>query len=326
MKKLIVGLFFLTLFSISLQAQKVNNYTYKLDNGIVVKMEKDWGNVWVQQSQAAFKPEDDKHSVDVTMRTMGELFASGTTSTKLFAAGKEVKTTDTPAGTYDLKVMAKLSGKPGIISFDINGVEVKPKMKTTVTVTIYDYQIIIEEVAAPAKGLAAYESKVIKYKGNAETSAKCGIPTFYAKGARDKSIAQDEKTTDQSGKIKPGTYDVQIGIDVCAQSQKIWLENFTMKPDVSYKITANLNAGEITYAGVNREVKKMQMYPAGTADRLQGVAKPDKAAERMIIDPAAGKLPCPPGSYDVLLNIGPDKKYEWRKGIVVRTGARTDVK
>ena len=149
---------------------------------------------------------------------------------------------------------------------------------------------------------------------------------FYAKGARDKAITQDEKTTDLTGKIKPGTYDVQIGIDICAQSQKIWLENFTMKPDVTYKITANLNAGEVVYAGVNREVKKLHMYPAGTADRLKGVAKPDKASERIVFEPAASKFPCPPGSYDVLINIGPDKKYEWRKGIVVRTGTRVDIK
>jgi len=234
--------------------------------------------------------------------------------------------TDTPAGTYDMKVTAKLSGKPGTITFEVNGVEVKSKMKTTVSVTIYDYQITIDEVAAPAKGLAAYESKVIKYKGNADVSPKCGILVFYSKGVRDKAITQDEKTTDQTGKIKPGTYDVQIGIDVCAQSQKIWLENFTMKPDVNYKITANLNAGEVTYAGVNRDVKKLHMYPAGTADRLQGVAKPDKASERIVFDPATAKYPCPPGSYDVLINIGPDKKYEWKKGIVVRTGARSDVK
>jgi hypothetical protein len=326
MKKIITCLFILVTFILTLQAQKVSNYTYKLDNGIVVKMEKDWANVWVQQSQAEFKAGEDKRAVNVVMRTMGDLLASGSTTSKLLRSGKEVKMTDTPAGTYDLKVSAKLSGKPGIISFDVNGVEVKAGMKTTLTITIYDYQIIIDEVAAPSKGLATYESKVIKYKGNTETSAKCGIPVFYAKGARDKAITQDEKTTDQTGKIKPGTYDVQIGIDVCAQSQKIWLENFTMKPDVTYKITANLNAGEVTYAGVNRDVKKLHMYPAGTADRLKGVAKPDKASERIVFEPAALKFPCPPGSYDVLINIGPDKKYEWRKGIVVRTGTRVDIK
>jgi hypothetical protein len=326
MKKSIIILSVLAFFSIALQAQKVNNYNYKLDNGIVVRMEKDWGNVWVQQNQAEFKAGEDKKTVAVVMRSMGDLLAAGTTTTKLMAAGKEVKMTDTPAGTYDLKVSAKLSGKPGIISFDINGVVVKAKMKTTVTVTIYDYQISIEELATPAKGLAGYDSKVLKYKGNPEVSPKCGIPVFYTKGTRDKAIAPDEKTTEMSGKIKPGTYDLVIGIDVCAQSQKIWLENFTLKPDVTYKITANLNAGEIAYAGVNREVKKLHMYPAGTADKLQGVAKPDKTLERIVFDPAITKYPCPPGSYDVLVNIGPDKKYEWRKGIVVRTGTRTDVK
>jgi hypothetical protein len=304
----------------------VNNFTYKLDNGVIVKMERNWGNVWVQQVQEAFKAGEEQRSVNVVLRPMGELLSSGTTTTKLTKEGKEVKTTGTPGGTYDLKVTSGLSGKPGSLSFDVNGIVVKDKMKTTVTLTIYDYQVNIDEVAAPSKGLASYDSKVIKYKNNSETSPKCGIPVFYQKGVRDKSVVPDVKTTDLTGKIKPGTYDVQIGVDVCSQFQKIWLENFTMKPDVSYKISVNLNAGEVVYAGVNRDVKKLHMYPAGTADRMQGVAKPDKSLERIVFEPATTKYPCPPGSYDVLLNIGPDKKYEWRKSVYVRTGTRTDVK
>ena len=325
MKKSIF-VFILLAIIIPLQAQKVSNYTYKLDNGIVVKMEKDWGNVWVQQSQAEFKAGDNQRSVDVAVRSMGDLLAQGSTTSKLLSAGKEVKMTGTSPGTYDLKFSAKLSGKPGIISFDINGIEVKAKMKTNVTITIYDYQFNIEEVATPGKGLATYDSKVIKYKGNTDLSPKCGAPTFYAKGARDKTVNPDEKTSDLAGKIKPGTYDVLLTIDVCTSGQKIWLENFTMKPDVTYKLTTNLNAGEITYGGTIRDVKKLHMYPSGTADKMQGVAKPDKATERIVFEPATSKFPCPPGSYDVLINIGNGSKYEWRKGIVVRTGTRVDIK
>jgi len=326
MKKSVLLSIIVALAALQLHAQKVSNFSYKLDNGIVVKMDKNWGNVWVQQIQEAFKAGEEQKSINVVLRPMGDLLSSGSTTTKLLNAGKEVKTTGTPAGTYDLKVTSKLSGKPGLLSFDVSGIVVKDKMKTTVTLTIYDYQVNIDEVAAPAKGLASYDSKVIKFKNNSETSPKCGIPVFYQKGARDKAVTPDEKTTELTGKIKPGTYDLQVGVDVCAQFQKIWLENFTMKPDVSYKISVNLNAGEVVYAGVNRDVKKLHMYPAGTADRMQGVAKPDKAYERIVFEPAMTKYPCPPGSYDVLLNIGPDKKYEWRKGVIVRTGTRTDVK
>jgi len=326
MIKSIFAFIFLAVIIIPLKAQKVSNYTYKLDNGIVVKMEKDWGNVWVQQSQAEFKAGEDKQSVSVVVRSMGDLLAQGSTTSKLLSGGKEVKMTGAPPGIYDLKFIAKLSGKPGMISFDISGVEVKAKMKTTVNVTIYDYQLNIEEVATPGKGLAVYDSKVIPYKGSTSQSPKCGAPSFYAKGTRDKAINPDEKTSDLGGKIKPGTYDVALTIDVCSSGQKIWLENFTMKPDVTYKLTTNLNAGEIIYAGTNRDVKKLHMYPAGTADKMQGVAKPDKSTERVVFEPATVKYPCPPGSYDVLINIGNGAKYEWRKGIVVRTGTRTDVK
>ena len=94
---------------------------------------------------------------------------------------------------------------------------------------------------------------------------------------------------------------------------------------MSYKITTNLNAGEVTYAGVTRDVKKLHMYPVGTADRLKA-AKPDKSSELGCYDPATNKFACPPGSYDVLVNIGDGAKYEWKKNIVVRTGMRSDVK
>jgi len=324
MKKSVFILLLAAVIVFPLQAQKVSNYTYKLDNGIVVKMEKGWGNVWVQQSQAAFAPSEEQQSVVASVRTMGDL-TSGSTI-KMTSAGKDVRMKDAAPGTYDLKITSKLSGKPGTITFDVAGIVVKPKMKTTVTVTLYNYQIIIDEVAAANKGLAGYESRIIKFKGNSDQSPKCGIPSFYQKGLRDKTIAPDEKVSDLNGKIKPGTYDVLLAMDVCGYNQKIWLENFTLKSDVTYKITANLNAGEITYAGLNKDVKKLRMYPAGTADRLQGVAKPDKTSEIIVYDPANLKYPCSPGSYDILIEIGTTPKYEWKKGIVVRTGGRVEVK
>ncbi|MBK7626684.1 MAG: hypothetical protein IPJ16_05690 [Bacteroidales bacterium] len=44
-------------------------------------------------------------------------------------------------------------------------------------------------------------------------------------------------------------YDVLIAIEIKGKLQKVWLENFEMKPDMSYKIFFNLNGGEITYTG-----------------------------------------------------------------------------
>jgi hypothetical protein len=326
MKKSVFLLFLAAVISYPLLAQKASNYTYKLDNGIVVKMEKCWGNIWIQQSQAEFKAGDDQHSVDVVVRPMGELLKPGSTTLKLLSAGKEVKMAGAPAGTYDLKINMLLSGKPGMISFEAPGIVVKPKMKTTVTVTIHDYQILIDEAAGANKGLAGYDSKVLRYKGNSEQNLNLGQPSFYAKGSHDKKLTPDAPANDLSGKIKPGTYDVCISIDISGKMQKVWLENFTMKPDVNYKITTNLNSGEITYAGMNRDVKQLLLYPAGTADKLQGVAKPDKSIEIIAYEPATNKYACRPGSFDALLVIGNGTKNEWKKGIVVRTGTRADVK
>lgn len=323
MKKISVSLFLLVATVLFLSGQTVSNFTYKLDNGITVKTEHGWGHVWVQQQQATIAPSEEKQSVVVSVRTMGDLTKSSVT--KLTSGEKEVRLKDAAPGTYNLKVTSALTGKPGTITFDVSGIVVKPNMKTSVNITIYDYQILIEETKAANNGLASYESRVIRHKTSNDLNPKCGIPTFFLKGVRDKSVVPAEKTSDLSGKIKSGTYDVQLVIDVCGHVQKIWLENFALKSDMSYKITTNLNAGEVTYAGVTRDVKKLHMYPAGTADRLKA-AKPDKSAELGCYDPATSKFACPPGTYDVLVNIGDGTKYEWKKNIVVRTGIRSDIK
>jgi hypothetical protein len=323
MKKLIILLLFQVVLIIPLLSQTVSNFNYKLDNGIVVKMERAWAHEWVQQRQDPFTGTETT-SVTVNVRTMGDLTQSSVF--KLTSGGKDIRMKDAAPGTYDLKITSKLSGKPGTISFDIKGILVKPKMMTTVNVTIYNYQINIEEAPATNKGLAYYESKISRYKGNTEQNLNWGLPTFYAKGAHDKAIAPNEPMADTYGKIKPGTYDLLITLDVAGYVQKIWLENFVMKPDINYKINTNLNAGEITYAGVNREVKQLHIYTAGTADKMQGAAKRDISKEFITYDRALLKWACPPGTYDVLLNIGNGAKYEWRKNVIVRSGARTDVK
>jgi hypothetical protein len=324
MKKSFIALLFLAVFGYPLSGQTAINFSYKFDNGTAVKTDHDWGHIWIQQKQDAFTQNEEHVSVVISVRTFGD-FAQNTTS-KLTLAGKEVKLKDATPGTYDLKITSKLSGKPGTISFDAEGIVVKPKMKTTVTVIIYKYQVSVEETPMSNKGLSGYDSRIAWYKGNLDETMKVGVISFFAKGAHDKKLVPDAATNDISGKIKPGTYDIMIAIDISGHSQKVWLENFTMKPDVNYKILTNMNAGTIVYAGMNKDVKKLYLYPAGTADRLQGVAKPDKASEVIACEPAVAVFACPPGSYDVLLGMANGTKFEWEKGVVVRTGTRTDVK
>ena len=128
------------------------------------------------------------------------------------------------------------------------------------------------------------------------------------------------------GKIKPGTYDVLISIDISGQKQKVWLENFVMKSDINYKIAINLNGGVIIYTGGNKDVKDMHLYPAGTAARQTVTPAPVKNMELGGYESLTLLNACPPGSYDVLLYFGKGNKYEWRKNIVVKTGTKTEVK
>jgi hypothetical protein len=324
MKKL---LFLSTIFSLlilSIKGQTVSNYSYLLDNGINVKMERCWKQVWVQQTFEAIKDGTTTPPLAVNTRTLGDLISSS--AYKLLSSGKEVKVQGAAPGTYDLKLTFKLSGKPGSLSFVVNNVVIKPKTKTSLSVILYDYQIAMTETPGTQGGLSFYESTVNSYKGSTDQNPNRGVFSFYAKGKHDSKIAPDEATSEIKGKIKPGTYDMLLTISISGQKHEVWLENFTMKPDISYKIAINLNAGVIVYTGGIKEVKTMHLYPAGTADQQTGKPSPDKTREILNHENIAFTNPCKPGSYDILLEFGKGARYEWRKGIIVQSGVRREVK
>jgi hypothetical protein len=323
MKKLFFLFFILSLPILSLQGQTVSNYIYLLDNGINVKTSHSWSHVWVQQTNEAIKAGDQSTPLAVNTRTLGNLISSS--AYKLLSAGKEVKMQGIAPGTYDLKLTFKLSGKPGTLSFIVGNIVIKLKTKTSVSVTLYDTQVKIAETPGTLKGLSAYESNVSSFNGNVEQITYKGVFSFYAKGKHDTKITPDEATGETKGKIKPGTYDVLITIGISGQKHEVWLENFVMKPDVSYKIGTNLNGGVIAYTGGNKEVKSMGLYPAGTAAQQTAKPAPDKTREIIGYESIKLTNACPPGSYDVLLNFG-GIRYEWRKNIVVQTGVRAEVK
>lgn len=324
MKKSLFVLAIQSVIILSLQGQTVSNYSYKLDNGIIVKTEHCWNHVWVQQTYEALKFGDQAPPLNVNIRNLGDL-VSGSTY-KLLSAGKEVKVQGAVPGSYDLKFTFKLSGKPGTLSFIAGNIIIKPKTKTTVSVTLYDYQVMIAETSGTMQGLSGYGSDVNSFKGSADQNPYHGVFSFYAKGKHDIKITPDEATGETKGKIKPGTYDILITIVISGQKHEVWLENFVMKPDVSYKIAINLNGGIIVYKGGNKDVKAMQLYPAGTAVQQTDKPAPDKTREIISYDNITLTNACPPGSYDVLLSFGKGIKYEWRKSIMVQTGMRAEVK
>jgi hypothetical protein len=323
MKTIIALLMFQGMIILSLQSQPVSNYVYKLDNGINVKSEHCWNQVWVQQSYTPMNEGDKTSPLTVNIRALGDLISGS--EFKLLSAGKEIKIQGASPGTYDLKLSFKLSGKPGNLGFLVSNIVIKPKTKTAVSITLYDYQILLEEKQASLNGLAQYESDVNRCKSHTVQEGYYGIPTFYEKGKHDKAITPDQAEGNTKGKIKPGTYDVLISIKISDQTQKVWLENFQMKPDISYKLAINLNAGGIIYTGGNKDVKSLLLYPAGTAAK-QTKPEPLKNLEIISYDNVTIANCCSPGTYDVLLKFAKDSKYEWRKNIAITTGVRTEVK
>jgi hypothetical protein len=323
MKKLLLIVAMQAAFTLFIQSQPVTEYSYKLDNGITVKTERCWNQVWIQQSYAPIAA-GDQTPLAVSMRTLGDLISGS--SFKLLNKGKEVGMKGAAPGTYDLKMIFKLSGKPGTLSFIIGNILIKPKTKTTVSATLYDYQILIDESPVSLNGLASFETFVNRCKANTIQDIYFGIPSFYPKGNHEKSIAPDEASTKTRGKIKPGTYDMLISISISNQTHKIWLENFQLKSDVSYKVSTNLNAGGVIYTGNNKDVKSMHLYPAGTASKQTGNPAPNKSLETIAYENVSIAHCCSPGTYDVLLDIGNGTKYEWRKNIAVSTGTKSEIK
>ena len=321
MKKLFSILALMAVVMISIQAQPVSDYVYKLDNGITVKTERCWSQVWVQQSYAPLAASD-KTPLAVSTRTLGDLVSGS--SFKLQSAGKEVKMQGANPGTYDLKLTFKLSGKPGTLSFVAGNILIKPKTKTTVSVILYDYQILIDESPVTQNGLSSFETMVNRCKTNTIQDIYFATPVFYQKGNHEQPVAANETISKTKGKIKPGTYDLLLSIGISGQTHKVWLENFQLKPDISYKIATNLNAGGVIYTGGNKDVKMLHLYPAGTAARQADNPVPAKNLETISYDNVTVAHCCSPGTYDVLINYG--TKYEWRKNIAVATGSKTEVK
>jgi hypothetical protein len=321
MKKLLSIQALSVMMILTLQAQPVSDYLYKLDNGITIKTDRTWSQVWVQQSYAPLSA-NDQNSVAVNVRTLGDLIASQ--SFVLMSKGKEVKTKGIAPGSYDLKMTFKLSGKPGTLSFVVGNVLIKPNTKTNVGITLYDYQITIDESMTATSGLSSFETSVHRCKSSGVEVNLQGIPSFYSPGNRTAPVTPDEGSGKTKGRIKAGTYDVLMTIGLSGQSHKVWLENFQMKPGTSYRISTNLNAGGIIYTGGNKNVKSMHLYPAGTAARQTGMPAPVKNQETISYTNIMDINCCTPGTFDVLLRTG--DKYEWRTNIAVTTGTKTEVR
>lgn len=304
----------------SLTAQPVSGYICKFDNGINVKTDHTWSQVWVQQTFAPLTASD-QIPLSVNIRTLGDLISGS--SYHLENKGKEIKMKGVAAGIYDLRMSFKLSGQPGTLSFLISKVEIKPKTKTNLSVTLYDYQVKVEESTSTSRN-ASFETAVQRCKASTIQDNLSGIPVFYPAGDHSRSIAPAESISGIKGRMTPGKYDMLMTIAIAGQNHRIWLENFEMKPGKNYKVSVNLNAGGIVYTGGNRNVKSLHMYPAGTAARQTGTPAPIKTLETLSYTTIDELNCCTPGTFDVLLKIG--DKYEWRKNVAITTGSKTEIK
>ncbi|MBI5806624.1 hypothetical protein HZA73_11390 [candidate division TA06 bacterium] len=325
MRNLFIFCLVLLLAAAGPKAQVIRDYSYKLDNGATVRTEKGWNYVQAAQTFASQQKPAATGKIDVAVTAVGDLISGY--GVKILKAGAEVDSASLTPGIYDLKITCPLSSStPGDISFLVAGAVIRPKTDTKVSVTLHDVQITINEKTEPNQGLAYYETKTNRYHGNWEQNGNWSIPKFFRSGDHKVKVAPDAPGGDYYGKIRGGKYDLYLDIYTRAGGHMIWLENLELKPDVSCRITTNLNAAEVAYTGGEFEVKMLHFYPAGTAAKAKGKPRPDKKAERFAIEGPDHVTPCPPGTYDVLLNYSYGGKYVWRKGVVLEVDKKTEIK
>ncbi len=302
--------------------QTISNYEYKFDNGMKMVTEKGWNLVNISQTFNILDTARTKSPLLIKVNSIGDLISES--KFKVFKDSSEVNPEIAAVGSYKLSVECRLLQNNGSISFEVNDVVIKEKLQTILTISVHNTEILIQESNAYNNGLMVYETYVIKNTGQngIETT-----PHFYAPGTVSPEIPPAEALDHYLGKNKPGIYDIKTNIELkmTGFSHIIWLQGITLKPDIRYVFSFNLNVGELRYSGGDSNVKAVHLYPAGTANKLKGVAKPQKNIEVFGFERPSWFTISPPGTYDILLEYGPQIKYEWRKNVVCKVGEQTDI-
>ncbi|PKN73419.1 MAG: hypothetical protein CVU52_07185 [Deltaproteobacteria bacterium HGW-Deltaproteobacteria-10] len=318
-------------------AQTVANYSYKLDNGVVVKTERGWNYVKVSESFIKQKNHQETGALTVKVRATGNLIS--TSEVTVLQNGVAFNPGSLAPGNYDLNVTCRLSSaNKGNITFEVRGISIKSVMEndakgistkyimdTSVDITVHDVQIVIEEKAVARKGLARYETRSLNYVG---TGGSWNLPLFYRPGDRTRKIMPDEPAADYHGAIKPGNYDIcqKINIEWLGFEHKIWLQNMELKADTSYKITCILNSAEVIYTGGVYSMKELAFYPPGYAIKMKDKPQRNRKLEVFSHGKPWQTTACPPGTYDLMLDHHGQVQNQWREGVVLEAGKKTEVK
>ena len=305
-----------------INSQTISNYVYKFENGVNVVTEKGWNWINLSVSNGILDSAKIKSPLLVEVRSIGDLVAGS--KFKVLKDSSEVNMETLTPGSYKLSVGCSLLQKNGTISFDVNDVVIREKMQTILTISVHDAEIIINESITEADGLTIYEVRIDKNTGQ---NGIIVTPHFYAPGTVSPEIAPVATVSPCLGKIKPGTYDIKTNIELkmTGFAHIIQVKNISLKPDAKYVFSCNLNVGELRYAGDNSNVKAVHLYPAGTASKLKGIAKPQKDIEIFGFERPTWFTVCPPGTYDILLEYTAPVKYEWKRNIVCKVGEQTDI-
>lgn len=309
---------------------EITDYHYDLTNGIRIQVERGW-----KQTNASMEITStnlflsNRGAVMLDMKIIGDLigndpdislYASGRMKTPVAKLTNGRLSAELPKGKYNAVFRLPLQYNNGMISFQVRDIPVKENSVSKVALKLNDIQVKVDESPADSGKLSVYRFVTYWAKGKNDGPGFTGYPAFFQSGAHDQMILPTETESDVSGKIRSGTYDLNLDTDISNARYRYtcWIERVKLEPGKSYTFHFNLNAAKIMSVITNGQPRSIGFYPAGTA-KTQGLRENKKTVLYNVVNPWASTV-CPTGVYDLLLNYNYGERLEWRENVEFRYG------
>ncbi len=327
-----------------LSAQKITEIAYVTAEGNQVVLEKTWATAFVsQETEAKETPGVSKRSVEFKPAwaaglnaLSGEILLKDPKGAAVAKLAPDAPSGDLPAGVYTADVSVDF-GVYGKVRFSVAGVEVKDaspanrpgkdgKQVRTSSHTRVSLQfnlplVRIERTPENLKGEASYEA-VTYWALDKKDGNYIGYAKLFPPGERDaKKMIRKNEGSDRWGKAPAGTYDFLVNTDISFAGRAYDVRILRMRLDANSRLKLHLVMnGALVTVTAPKAPHAVHFYQPGTAAKSPKPVR-DQKSEVFTSEAPRQKIPCPPGTYDVLYNFDWGGRYEWRPGVRFNVGS-----
>jgi hypothetical protein len=326
-----------------LSAQRIVDISYSTAEGNRVVLEKTWATAFVSQgTEIGENPDGPGRTVEFKLAWAAKLSAVSGEIVLKGPGGAEVARlspdapASVPAGTYDADIGIDF-GAFGKVKFSAAGVEIKeppaepradkdgktvyPVARAVVRLSFNLPLVRIERVADKLGGQAYYEA-ITYWALDRKEGNYIGYAKLFPPGEKDpKKAIQKKEGADRWGKAPPGVYDFLVDADIgfAGRAYDVRILGARLEPEQRYKLHLVMNGALVTVVAP-KAPHAIHFYRPGTAAKNPKPAR-DAKAEAFTSEAPRQKIPCPPGTYDVLYNFDWGGRYEWRPDVRFDVGS-----